>query len=150
MDGFSWGALALALTLFGGAYTWWAYRRRGVTAAVRGLALTLLPPAAWMTGTLKMFGRIVDAVVDWATHLVFSPVVWAGVVLFGVSVVLFGASGFLRRRGLGGSTSTTDAPAGVPADRPAAGQLNRPSKPKPAIDDDLSDIEAILKRRGIS
>jgi hypothetical protein len=147
VDQFSWGALALALTVLGGGYTVWAYRRRGTAAAVRGLALTLLPPAAWMTGTLKMFGRIVDAVVDWATHLVFSPFVWAGVVLFGMSVLLFGASRVMGSRGLGGATSTPDA---VPGERPAAGQLNKARKAKPAIDDDLSDIEAILKRRGIS
>ena len=73
MDDVTWGALALVLTMLGGFYTWWAYRNRGATPALRALALTLLPAAAWLTGTLKMFTRIVDAVVDWATDLVFSP-----------------------------------------------------------------------------
>mgnify|MGYP006202737645 CR=1 FL=1 len=35
------------LTAIGGFYTWWAYKNRGATPAVRGLAFTLLPAAAW-------------------------------------------------------------------------------------------------------
>ena len=57
----------------GGFYTWWAYRNRGATPAMRGLALTLLPAAAWLTATLRMFSEIAAAVTDWAVHLVFSP-----------------------------------------------------------------------------
>ncbi len=65
-------------------------------------AFTLLPLAALMTGTLEMFTEIGGSVADWATSLVFSPVVWLGIVLAGVSVVLFGVSGALRERGRGG------------------------------------------------
>ena len=52
-----------------------------MTPAIRGLAITLLPAAAWLTGTLRLFTEIADAVTDWAVHLVFSPKVWLGVIL---------------------------------------------------------------------
>ena len=51
MDEAAWGALALALTLLGGIYTWVSSRRRGLAAGVRGAGLTLLPVAAWLTGS---------------------------------------------------------------------------------------------------
>ena len=153
MDDVTWGALTLTLTAIGGFYTWWAYRNRGATPALRGLALTLLPAAAWLTGTLQMFSRIADAVSDWAIHLVFSPKVWLGVILAGVSVALFLASGFLRNRGIGGAAPRRDRaaparhrPKAQPAALPTSGQQQGP-----LADDGLDDeIAAILKRRGIS
>ena len=49
MDDAAWTALALALTIVGGLYTWRAYRRRGLAAGMRGAGLTLLVPAAWLS-----------------------------------------------------------------------------------------------------
>ncbi|MDP2774107.1 MAG: hypothetical protein Q8O61_11185, partial [Nocardioides sp.] len=90
MDDVTWAALALTLTLLGGIWTWLAYQRRGLPAALKGAGLTLLPLAAYLTKTLQMLTEVGDAVADWATTLVFSPVVWVGVVLGGAAVVLFG------------------------------------------------------------
>lgn len=141
MNEVTWGALALALTVLGSFYTWWAFRNRGAAAGTRGAGLTLLPAAAWLTGTLEMFTEIAGSVTDWATHLVFSPVVWAGVVLSGLAVLLFGVSGFLRSRA---------APAPVKGRRDGrALPPGRPARSEPVLDDDLADIEAMLKRRGI-
>jgi len=150
VDDVTWGALALSLTAVGGFYTWWAYHHRGATPAMRGLALTLLPAAAWLTGTLRMFTRIADAVTDWAVHLAFSPKVWLGVILAGMSVALFLLSSFLRDRGVGGSDRrSTDGSA---ADKPGLRALPRTQQPPAALSDDGLDdeIDAILKRRGIS
>ncbi|MGD9960260.1 hypothetical protein [Nocardioides sp.] len=142
MDDVTWGALALVLTVLSGGYTWWAFRHRGLAAGARGAAVTLLPPAAWLTGTLRMFTRIIDAITDWATHLVFSPSVWLGIILAGVSVVLFGVAG---RMGRSEPTPASDTPKAAPRQvNPSAG------RPAPAIDDDLAEIEAILKKRGIN
>ena len=60
VDDVTWGALTLTLTAIGGFYTWWAYKTRGMTPAIRGLAITLLPAAAWLTGTLRLFTEIAD------------------------------------------------------------------------------------------
>ena len=88
-DGALWGALACALTALGAVLTFVAWRRRGMRALLRGTAWSLLPVAAWLTGTLRLAASILGDVARWATHLVFSPVVWLGVCLAGVSVVLF-------------------------------------------------------------
>jgi hypothetical protein len=154
VDDLTWGALTLTLTLIGGLWTVYAFRRRGVASGLRGAGLTLLPAAAWMTGTLEMFTDIGGAVADWATTLVFSPVVWAGIVLAGISVLLLGASGALRERGRGGKPGSALADGSTKASKKGSKksrELPPGSGPgAPAIDDDMADIEAILRRRGIT
>ena len=92
-----------------------------------------------------MFTEIGGSVADWATHLVLSPVVWAGIVLAGVSVVLIGASGAMRERGIGGKPDAREATPKAVEAPPANAQRGAP-----AIDDDMAEIEALLKKRGIS
>ncbi|SDO08802.1 hypothetical protein SAMN05192576_3296 [Nocardioides szechwanensis] len=146
VDDVTWAALALTLTLLGGIWTWIAYQRRGLPAALKGAGLTLLPLAAYLTKTLQMLTEIGDAVVDWATSLVFSPVVWLGVVLAGVGVVLFGVGRALEQRRGPEPTSRTESPTPSEKSLPAA----RQKRAAPAIDDDLAEIEALLRKRGIS
>lgn len=153
MDDFSYGALAVALSLVAGVATWFAYHKRGLGAGLKGAGITLLPIAAWLTDTLEMFVRVGDAIGDWAVRLVFSPVVWVGIVLAGVGVLLYGAGRVVDAR-------TGDAPPKTPRQReqrdPGRLPASQPSPSRPApqgqapIDDDLADIEAILKNRGIS
>jgi len=147
VDDVTWGALALTLTLVGGLWTFYAFRNRGVASGLRGAGLTLLPAAAWMTGTLEMFTDIGGAVADWATHVALSPVVWAGIVLAGISVLLFGASSALSKRGSGGAPDAAPATEGK---REKKALPKASSKGAPAIDDDMADIEAILRKRGIT
>ncbi len=153
MDEAAWGALALTLTLLGGLYTWFAFQRRGLAAGLRGAGLTLLPVAAWLTDVLKLLTRIGDAVGDWAVRLAFSPSLWAGVVLAGVSVVLFLVSGFLADRNLG----TTPRRAKEPKqEAPRRGELPTapPASAAPPLDSgvdaEMAEIEAILRKRGIT
>ena len=150
LDSTTWGALALVLTIILGALSWVAWRRRGLTAGLRGLAWTLVPVAAWLTGTLKLAANILDDVLDWAARLVFSPTVWLGIIVAGVAVALFVVSGLLRARRIGVRRQPREAGAGE-AREVAAPKAGRPARRKPANDDieDLDDIEAILKRHGI-
>ena len=151
LDYTTWQALGLTLTLLGLVLSALVWRRRGATAGLRGVAWSLLPLAASLTGTLRLGWEVGDAVVDWAVRLVFSPVVWLGIVLAGVSVVLFVVTGFLRGRAAAGGgrapargevTAERSTPPATPAKRPGAG---------PAADEGLDDdIEAILRRHGIS
>lgn len=147
VDDVAWGALTLSLTVLGALYTVHAYRRRGLVPAMRGAGLTLLPLAALLTGTLRMFTRMADAVADWATSLVFSPAVWLGVVVAGVAVVLLGAAKVADARGLGGRPGQ-----GVPQEQAGrqAPRRSRELPPSEPVDDDLAEIEAILRKRGIS
>lgn len=146
MDDVSWGVLTLALTLLGGLYTYLAYQRRGLAAGLRGAAITLLPVAAYLTDTLQMFTRIADAIGDWATSLVFSPAVWVGVVVAGMSVVLLGAARVVAARS---GPARVEAPAATKRGRAPAVSEKAPPAAEPA-DDDMAEIEALLRKRGIS
>lgn len=139
----SWGALALALTALGGIYTWWALRHRGFAAAVRAAGFTLLPMAAWMTGLLEVFGEVTDTFAHWFTRLVFSPLVWLGVIVFVVAFVLIGASNFVTRR-------QDPAPEARKRGRDKPKAVGPTTKADPLIDDEMAEIQAILKKRGIS
>jgi hypothetical protein len=150
VEGTTWAALTAALTVAGAIWTWIAFRRRGTANGLRALGFTLLPAAAWLTGTLEMVVEIAGSVTDWATGLVFDLFTWAGIGLAGLSVVLWVVSGFIRDRQLargraaGSSGRKKDrAPDALPSS-PAPGTAGRS-----VIDDDLADIEALLKKRGI-
>lgn len=154
MDEAAWGALALALTLVGGVYTWFAYRRHGLTSAIRGGALTLLPAAAWLTGVLELLTEIGGAVGGWAADLAFSPTMWVGAGLAGLAAVLFVVSGYLADRGVGQQPGTAKQPKPErKAERKALPSAPGPGS-APVVDDgvdaEMAEIEAILRKRGIT
>jgi hypothetical protein len=149
MDEAAWGALALALTLLLGIYTWISYQRRGLAAGVRGAGLTLLPVAAWLTGVLELVTEIGGAIGDWAVDLALSPTMWLGTALGGLAVVLLVVSGVLAKRDGGSPGTAKPAKPADPARQalPAAGAA--PSAP--VLDDGVdAEIEAILRKRGIT
>lgn len=151
VEGTTWAALTAALTLAGAIWTWIAFRRRGAANGLRALGFTLLPAAAWLTGTLEMVVEIAGSVTDWATGLVFNVLTWSGIGLAGLAVVLFVVSGIIRDRQLARGQAA-GSPGAVPAPKsgkslPPTGS-SRPSGASP-IDDELADIEAMLKKRGI-
>ncbi|ROR91218.1 hypothetical protein [Nocardioides aurantiacus] len=171
LDSTTWAALALTLTVLGAVLSWVAWRRRGAAAGLRGLAWTLLPVAAWLTGTLRLAVAIVEDVTRWATRLVLSPTVWTGIVVAGVAVLLFVVSGAMRSRGVGtrdrgvgtrdrravGATepapTTVYPPAATPARASKASKAPKAPRRGTARHesdlDDMDDIEAILKKHGI-
>jgi hypothetical protein len=154
LDSTTWAALALVLTIVGLALSWRAWRRRGTAAGIRGLAWSLLPLAAWLTGTLKLVASIAGDVSTWVVHLVFSPIVWTGVVLFGVSIGLFLLSGMLRGRGAGQAevdTSRRSARSTLRSSGTRAVPKSSTSSTRPGGDDieGMDEIEAILKKHGI-
>ena len=146
MDDASWAALTLSLTVLGGIWTWLSFQRRGISSGLRALAFTLLPLAAYLTKTLRMFTRIVDAIGDWAANLALNPTTWAGIIVAGVSGLLFVVSGALRARQLGGRRTKSDAPSALEEPK----RTQRSGAPAMAADDDMAEIEALLRKRGIS
>lgn len=150
LDTITWQALTVALTLVGLVTTGLVWRRRGAVAGLRMLALSLLPAAAYLTGTLRLVWEIADAVVSWALRLTFSPSVWIGMVLAGVAVTLLVVTSALRRGGAGRSHPPR-GDDGTPALRgePERAAVRRSARPAVG-DEDLDDIEAILKKHGIS
>lgn len=159
MDGTTWAALTAALTVAGAIWTWIAFQRRGAATGLRALGFTLLPAAAWLTGTLEMVVEIAGSVTDWATSLVFNVFTWAGVGLAGLAVVLFLVSGIIRDRQLArgqqpGSTGSTpetgDGGAGRRTSLPPASARTKGGSPIGSpVDDEMADIEALLRKRGI-
>jgi hypothetical protein len=138
IDVTTWSALGVTLSILGLVLSVLVWRARGAAAGLRAVAWSLLPAAAGLTGTLRLLAEIADRVGSWALGLVFSPVVWLGISLLGLSVVLFGVSAVLRRRGVGTS------------DRAVTARRQRPGVPATTKDEDLDDIEAILRKHGIS
>jgi hypothetical protein len=152
IDSSTWAALALTLTIIGAALTWVAWRRRGLAAGVRGAAWTLVPVAAWLTGTLKLAVNIINDVGNWATRLVFSPSVWVGIIVAGGSAVLFVVSGLMKSRGIGVRGKAAERATRKAERLQAKGVAPVTSRKQARHEDDLddmADIEAILKKHGI-
>lgn len=151
MEGTTWAALTASLTIVGAIWTWIAFRRRGAANGLRALGFTLLPAAAWLTGTLEMVVDIAGSVTDWATSLVFDVRTWAGVGLAGLALLLWVVSGFIRDRQLARGQAAGRARKDG-SQRRGAGELPAATPPrggKPVVDDDMADIEAMLRKRGI-
>jgi hypothetical protein len=151
-DSIAWLPLCFGLTVIGVILSWVAWRRRGAAAGLRGLAWSLLPVAAYLTGAVRLVWEVGTSVARWLTRFVFSPTVWAGVVVAGVAVLLFVISGALRGRTLArgravgkGEVEGTTPKAGKPAARREVAKRGSGGD-----DDEFSEVEEILRRRGIS
>ncbi len=166
-----WLPLCAGLTGIGLVLSYLAMRRRGMGTGLRWAAWSLLPLAAYLTGSTEMFWKMGVAVGDFAKGFVFSPRVWSGIALAGLAVVLFIVSGPMRRRGVKQGQDKRAAESGSGAagavtasSRTAGGQLaTRPASQAPAQapakgrkgknaddDDDLGDVADILRRHGIT
>jgi hypothetical protein len=169
----AWLPLCAGLTGIGLVASWFAMRKRGLASGLHGAAWSLLPLAAYLTGSIEMFWKIGTAIGGFAASLVFSPKVWSGVGVAALAAVLFVVSGTRRRRrkrargSAGGEAARAAHPGGDlrPArDAQAAGEASagpgrRAVEAKPAqaaavkgapADDDMREVEEILRRRGIS
>ncbi|CAA9365414.1 MAG: hypothetical protein AVDCRST_MAG72-2671 [uncultured Nocardioidaceae bacterium] len=141
IDEVTWQVLTVVLTVSGLVASVVLWRLRGLASGLRGLAWSLLPVAALLTGTWRLIWDIGNAVASWGVRFVFSPVVWLGVGVAGASAALFFLTGVLRRRGAAGRSrpAVDGRPEGASAVTTGS-----------AVDDDMAEIEALLKKRGIS
>jgi hypothetical protein len=151
-DQIAWAPICIGLTAAGLVASWLVWRRKGPQRGLRAGAWSLLPLAAYLTGGIVLIGRIGSAVAHFASGFAFSPKTWAGVILFGGAALLFLATGGLpllrwRRSRMKGKKKATAA--GGPAAAPAVAGKGRKAVAVHA-DDDLGEVEEILRRRGIS
>ncbi len=179
-----WLPLCAALTALGLVLTYRFGRNRGTRAMLRGAAWSLIPIAAYLTGSVEMFWKIGDAIGNFATGFVFSPVKWAGVAVAGGAAVLFLTTGGRERRkaarlkaaaraeqkkaeranrdkavtaakaapGTAIAATTAVDTATLPTRKPEPARTapaKRQGKTAPPVDDDMRDIEDILRKRGI-
>ena len=171
-DKIAWLPLCAGLTGLGLVLSYFAMRRRGMGTGLRWAAWSLLPLAAYLTGSIEMFWKMGVAIGDFAKGFVFSPRVWSGIALAGLAVVLFIVSGPLRRRGVkqgqdkraaepgSGTAGARDRQladrgrtAGHPPGRHSAATAPakaRKGKNADDDDDDLGDVADILRRHGIT
>jgi len=158
--------LCAGLTGLGLVLSYLVMRRRGIGSGLRGAAWSLLPLAAYLTGSVKMFWKIGVAIADFAKGFVFSTEVWSGIAVAGLAALLFVVSGPMRRRrvkrgqdqqavgaakaGSGGrEIAPRTAPVATTASSPAPVKA-RKGKNAADDDDDLGDVEDILRRHGIT
>ena len=86
------------LTVLGLVLSYLTYQRRGLRPALLGVALSLLPIAAYLTGAIEMLWKVGVAIGQFATGFVFSPEKWAGIGVTGLAIALFLAAGGRQRR----------------------------------------------------
>jgi MFS family permease len=154
------GAICVAISAAGLIASWVAWRKRGAISGMRGIAWSLIPLAAYLTNSVLLIGRIASAIGRFASAFVFSPKSWAGVIVLAVALLLFVVSGGLpllnwrkareRRKRAPGDAAVSPRAAAAPGAQ-AAVEAPRRKVPAPAAepDDDMSEVEAILRNRGI-
>jgi hypothetical protein len=147
MDSVSWVAFGAALTVAGLLAAVLVGRRRGPGPGLKTAGWALLPLAAGLTGVLRLAGDIVDSIGRWAVRLVFSPSVWLGFVVAGVGGVLWLAGTAISARSRRKAVERGRGPVAEPA-RVAPAPRGRGKQP--AVDEDEDDIEAILRKHGIT
>ncbi len=152
-----WLPIAAGLAILGLIVSFFLWRRRGAAAGLRGVAWSLLPVAAYLIGAIELLWRFGSAIASFASSFVFSPRVWAGIIVALASVLLFVVSGRLRsraRRRSGGQAAAKAAGAGTGAGATAAGKpgkaVSAPKRQPAVVDDDvLGDAAEVLRRHGI-
>src|SRR5215831_7211384 len=155
-DQIQWLPLTAGLAILGLIVSFFVWRRRGAAAGLRGVAWSLLPVAAYLIGAIQLLWRFGSAIASFASSFVFSPRVWAGIIVLIVSLILFVISGRLRsraRRRSGGQAAAKAAGAGTGA-ATTAGQpgkaVTAPKRQPAVVDDDvLGDAAEVLRRHGI-
>jgi hypothetical protein len=145
--------ICVALSLLGIIATGIAWRRGNKGRVIQGIGLTLAPIALYFTGLLRILWDLVVAVAGWAGGIIFSPAVWFGLSLLGLCIVLWVVGGIVARRSSAKAVASGGSAKAVRGrtSPPAAGGAGRAPAPKAAKtdDDDLADIEALLKKHGI-
>ena len=122
------------LTALGLFLSYLVMRRRGLGSGLRVAAWSLLPLAAYLTGSVPMFWKIGVAIGDFAKGFVFSPKVWAGVALAGLAVVLLMVARPLRKRSVAGGQDqqALGSAQGTTRTLPAAAGGQLATRPDPA------------------
>jgi hypothetical protein len=134
--------LCVGLTLLGIIATGLAWRRRNPGRVIQGVGLALAPIALYFSGLLRLLWNGIVAVGGWASTLIFSPAIWLGMALLGLCLVLWVVGGVVARRVRRQPKPVAGKSSAV---LPAKGRSSR-NEP---VDEEMAEIEALLKARGI-
>src|SRR3984893_11698242 len=94
----AWFPLAAGLTVLALILSYAVWRRSGTRPALRVVAVSLLPIAAYLTGAIEMFWKIGVAIGQFGTGFAFSTTKWVGIGVTGLAIALFLAAGGRARR----------------------------------------------------
>jgi hypothetical protein len=139
--------LCVGLSLLGVIATGIAWRRGNRGRVIQGIGLALAPIALYFSGLMRLLWNAAVALGTWASKIIFSPGVWFGLSLLGLCVVLWVVGGLIARRSSAKSKEVSAQPgtSALPAKKGGA----KSDRSQPPIDEEMAEIEAILKSRGI-
>jgi hypothetical protein len=140
--------LCVGLSLLGVIATGIAWRRGNKGRVIQGIGLALAPIALYFSGLLRLLWNAIVALGTWASKIIFSPAVWFGLSLLGLCIVLWVVGGLLARRSSATKSKemSTQSTASALPSKKSAGKAGRT---QPPIDEEMAEIEALLKSRGI-
>jgi hypothetical protein len=149
--------LCVGLTLLGVIATGIAWRRGNKGRVVQGVGLALAPIALYFSGLLRLLWDAIVAIGNWASKIILSPAVWIGLSLLALCLVLWVVGGIVARRSPTAKSKAVAKADGkqqaLPAQSSKAAsskaQSGKTAKNAPPVDDEMAEIEALLKSRGI-
>ncbi|HEX6234408.1 MAG TPA: hypothetical protein VFZ63_14875 [Jiangellaceae bacterium] len=100
-------------------------------------------------GGFLLIGAAAIGIVGFLAGLVLNPLAWLGVVALGIASVLFVAGQRLEGRSTGRAVKGSGDAEGAKAVRGKQAKAVESKKPQPGVDDDMAEIEEILRRHGI-
>jgi hypothetical protein len=139
--------LCVGLTLLGVIATGIAWRKGNKGRVIQGVGLALAPIALYFSGLLRLLWNATVAFGTWASKIILSPAVWFGLSLLGLCVVLWVVGGLIGRRSSQKNKAVTAESSGNAL--PAKKKAGKAQQSAPPIDEEMAEIEALLKSRGI-
>lgn len=155
----------IVLSLVGLLLTLMFFVRQRRGRAFQAMALLFAPVGLYLTGAARLLADGLVALWHWARGLTPDLIVWIGVALVALAIVCWivgspWAAHSRTRRAIDKATGQSPAAGSSRPDgdrsgaasstkAPTTGKRSAPRKADPAADEDLDDIEAILKKRGI-
>jgi hypothetical protein len=144
MAGFVSFVVALALSGGLGYLAYLRLQRRDRTGTLRMAALALVPLGLDLAGFVRLGRKVGDAVGHWAINLVFNPLVWIGIIMLGLAALLWFVAGF------GEDAEVAAEPTRLSRKQRRAVTGSAPVKARQASYDEDPEIEAILRKHGVS
>ena len=140
--------LCVGLTLLGVIATGVAWRRGNKGRVIQGIGLALAPIALYFSGLLRLLWNAIVAFGTWASKIILSPAVWFGLSMLGLCIVLWVVGGVVARRDPTRQSKAAEAQSTAKA-LPAKKAAGKASRSQPPVDEEMAEIEALLKSRGI-